>query len=60
MEPLTRDSAIRNLVAQRKTFMAMIESGKQPLAQVSVDYIDNVLTQLVPGYKPGDCCCEGH
>lgn len=62
MEPVaspSRQKAIAELRRQRCDYAKQVEAG-QPLLQASIDFIDNMLAMLVPGYEPpkGKCCCE--
>jgi len=59
VEQLTIETAIIDLKKQRCEYTKMVADGNQ-LAQASVDFIDNVLAQLVPGYLPNQnrCSCK--
>lgn len=54
-------AAIANLRQQRCDFVKQAEAGDAALVQPSIDFIDNMLAQWVPGYTPPKgkgCCCE--
>lgn len=57
--PLSCQEAIAELRRQRCDYTKQVEAG-QPLLQASIDFIDNMLSMLVPGYEPpkGKCCCK--
>lgn len=53
-------AAIADLRRQRCDFAKQAEAGND-LVQPSIDFIDNMLAQWVPGYTPPKgkgCCCE--
>jgi hypothetical protein len=54
-QPLTAEFVIADLKRQRCEFVKQVEAG-QPLVQASIDFIDNMLAQLVPGYVPAKGC----
>mgnify|MGYP003553836000 CR=1 FL=1 len=56
------ENAVKEFVTQRAQFASRVESGEQVL-QVSVDFIDNMLSQLIPTYVPPKghtCKCHSH
>jgi hypothetical protein len=64
MEQMTMEqklaAAVANLRQQRCDFVKQLEAGNT-LVQPSIDFIDTMLVQLVPGYSPPKgkgCCCD--
>ena len=55
---LTPQEVIKQLLVQRAGFVTRFEAGEE-MVDVGIQFIDNVLSQMLPGYMPGKGCgCE--
>ncbi len=52
---ITVDHTVKELSKQRCEFVKQLEAGDQNVT-VGIDFIDNMLSQLVPGYVPPKGC----
>lgn len=52
---LTVESTVKELIKQRCEFSKQLEAGDSTVS-VGIEFIDNMLGQMVPGYVPPSGC----